>query len=365
MNNLINKASSYFNKVAHMKENVPPNVNRALDQIGDEQIISARCGRTPVQAVVQGALRTISNVPYDNLFHLFIELTLPSGKWVLEKIERINLVKEDRSNKQGAEFTASFPVNKTVNELFQNTQNHMGARFLPYQSNSNNCQVFIMGVLDGNGLNNSELTSFVKQDTRSIFKGNPALRKLANTLTDLGGYFNAALQGGQTKGHRTSDTGAQSSLRQCHVGHSQGTKHLSNELTNFEITDLMRHYRLPFNGCYIKDKLPIRLKNGSYIINLNGHSHWTALIKNGPDFYYFDSFGFPAPTEVEQKAADIVWSDVDIQAIMSSSCGWYCIAWIRFLNGKKNKKKAYADFLKLFSPKHLMNNEKILGGLLR
>jgi hypothetical protein len=127
----------------------------------------------------------VANVPYDNLFHLFIELTLTNGqKWVLEKIERINLVREDRSKKAGAEFTSSFPVGKTVNELFQNTRNKMGDRFLPYQSASNNCQVFIMGVLDGNGLNNSDLTSFVKQDTKSIFKDNPVLRKFANTLTD-------------------------------------------------------------------------------------------------------------------------------------------------------------------------------------
>jgi hypothetical protein len=51
-----------------------------------------------------------------------------------------------------------------------------------------------MGVLDGNGLNNSELTSFVKQDTKSIFKNNPVLRKFANTLTDIGGYANALIQ---------------------------------------------------------------------------------------------------------------------------------------------------------------------------
>ena len=58
----------------------------------------------------------VANVPYDNLFHLFIELTLSNGqKWVLEKIERINLVREDRSKKAGAEFTQSFSVGKTVN----------------------------------------------------------------------------------------------------------------------------------------------------------------------------------------------------------------------------------------------------------
>lgn len=182
-------------EILNFKEIVPNNVKQALNKIGDSQIVSARLGRTPVQAVIQGALKLVASVPYDNLFHLFIELTLDNGqKWILEKIERITLVKEDRSKKAGAEFTASFPVNKTVNELFQNTKNQMGDRFLPYQSASNNCQVFIMGVLDGNGLNNSERTAFVKQDTKAIFENNPALRKFANTLTDIGGYGNALVQ---------------------------------------------------------------------------------------------------------------------------------------------------------------------------
>ena len=182
-------------KILDFKELVPQNVKNALNKIGNNKITSARLGRTPVQAIIQGALKTVANVPYDNLFHLFIELTLDNGqKWVLEKIERINLVKEDRSKKQGAEFTSSFPVNKTVDELFQNTKNRMGDRFLPYQSASNNCQVFIIGVLDGNSLNNAERTSFVKQDTKAIFEKNPALRKFANTLTDIGGYGNALIQ---------------------------------------------------------------------------------------------------------------------------------------------------------------------------
>ena len=184
-----------MNKIINFKELVPQNVKTALNEIGTNKIISARLGRTPVQAIIQGALKTVANVPYDDLFHLFIELTLDNGqKWVLEKIERINLVKEDRTKKAGAEFTSSFPVNKSVDELFQNTKNRMGDKFLPYQSASNNCQYFIMGVLYGNGLNNSERTAFVKQDTKAIFEKNPALRKFANTLTDIGGYGNALIQ---------------------------------------------------------------------------------------------------------------------------------------------------------------------------
>ena len=47
--------------------------------------------------LVKLVLKVVSNVPY-------------------EKIERINLVKEDRSKKQGAEFTSSISDNKTMNE---------------------------------------------------------------------------------------------------------------------------------------------------------------------------------------------------------------------------------------------------------
>jgi len=330
--------ANYINKVMGFKSNIPPNVKQALDKIGNQTIISARVGRTPVQAAVQGALRALATVPYDNLFHLFLELQLSDRKWVIEKIERITLVPEDRSNKPGAEFTASFPVNKTVNELFTNTQNYMGDRFLPYQSNSNNCQVFIMGVLTANGLNTPQLTAFVKQDTRSIFKGNPILRKFANTLTDLGGYANAALQGGAI--------------------------HRSNELSNFDIDHLMAHYRIPYHGCYVKNRLPRHLKNGAYIINLNGSSHWTALIKDGSHSYYFDAFGFPGPKEVDDRVGEYVWSDQDIQSMASSSCGWYCIAFIKHLWNKKDKENAYKSFLHLFKTKNLMNNEHILGGLL-
>ena len=332
---------NYLRRIVNFKSSIPPNVQQALDKIGDQQIISARCGRTPVQAVVQGALRTIANVPYDNLFHLFIELQVADRKWVIEKIERINLSREDRSNKTGAEFTSSFPVGKTVNELFRNTEQHMGGRFLPYQSNSNNCQVFIMGILDANGLNTPELTAFVKQDTRSIFKNNPMLRKFANTLTDLGGYFSAVMQGGDLD-HDFKD----------------------NELTDTELRELFQRYNLSCNGIYIKHQLP-RLKNGNYIINLNGQSHWTALIKKGDMYYYFDSYGVVPPLDVQNVIGkNFRWSNRTIQDLNSSSCGWFCIAFLRFMNHKQDLDKSYESFIKMFM-NDTTANEKILSGLLR
>jgi len=356
---VIGGVSDYLSRVANMKKEIPPNVKRALDEIGDKTITSARVGRTPVQALVQGTLRTIANVPYDNLFHLFIELNIDGRKWVLEKIERITLVQEDRSQKQGAEFTQSFPVRfskseqkegtetlVSVNQLFVNTQQFMGDRFLPYQSNSNNCQVFIMGVLTANGLNSPELTTFVKQDTRSIFKNNPILRKFANTLTDIGGYMNALLQGGSVVD--LLDPKRMKGM----VG--------DNGLTDTDIEDLCKFFNIKLKGVYEKSELT-ELPYGNYIINLNGQSHWCAMIISPNGNFWYDSYGFPAPENLHKLMGNYTWNDTQIQDINSTACGYFCIAFLKFM--EKPNKQMYDAFCDLFgSPKQ---NDKILFSLLK
>jgi hypothetical protein len=385
------KVGNYFSRVANMKKEIPPNVKKALDEIGDKSIISARIGRTPVQALVQGTLRTIANVPYDNLFHLFIELNIDGRKWVLEKIERITLVAEDRSEKLGAEFTHSFPVRfskseqkggvepsgSTMNELFVNTQQFMGKRFLPYQSNSNNCQVFIDSVLSANGLNTPALKEFVKQDTRSIFKNNPILRKFANTLTDIGGYMNALLQGGTlplSKG-ASKESGAEALLRLLDPKRMKGMG--NNGLTDTELEALCEHFKIKLNGIYTKDELPLSkveskevrnngsakgevLPYGNYIINLNGQSHWCGMVISPNGNYWYDSYGFPAPENLEKLMGKYTWNDTQIQDIKSTACGYFVVAFLKFM--EKPNKTMYEGFCNLFrDPKQ---NDKILFNLL-
>ena len=51
---------------------MPPNVKDILNRRGDAIVNSIKIGRTPVQSAIQGILKTLSTVPYDNLFHLFM-----------------------------------------------------------------------------------------------------------------------------------------------------------------------------------------------------------------------------------------------------------------------------------------------------
>jgi hypothetical protein len=70
-----------------------------------------------------------------------------------------------------------------------------------------------------------------------------------------------------------------------------------------------------------------------------------------------------ASQEIEDQIGEYIWSDVQLQNINSSSCGYYCIAFMLYLQQHKDKKSAFAKFLSLFS-KDTKNNELVLNELL-
>jgi hypothetical protein len=139
----------------------------------------------------------------------------------------------------------------------------------------------------------------------------------------------------------------------------------NNELDNKQLTELLNHYQIPCNGIYINGKMPTRLKNGSYIVNLNGHSHWVALIKHGIEYFYFDSYGVVAPSEVEKKiGTQYIYNHKQLQDLESSSCGWYVIAFLRFMHQPEYKNILFDTFINLFT-NDTVKNELILKTLLR
>ena len=347
----MNHLKDFYNKTRHLAQKVvygtnelPPNVKQVLSEVGDAVITGADIGRTPVQAVITGIIKIVASTPYDKLFHLFIILHTTKGDVVLEKNSRINMTISKVPSGASMEtiHIPSIQQGLTVQELINNTATYMGANFIPYSASHNNCQDFILGVLKSNHMDTPELIKFVKQDTTEIFK-NPMFRKFANTVTDIAGRANILFQGGELH-HRF--------------------RFKNNELNNVQIDILMRRFRIPYNGIYIADQMPSRLLNGCYIVNLNGHSHWTGLIKNGNKYFYFDSFGVGAPESIEEMVSrDYVWNDQDIQDMASSSCGWFVICWMRMMHNDPTE-KTYKSFIKLFNKKNNDENEAILGGLL-
>ena len=140
-----------------------------------------------------------------------------------------------------------------------------------------------------------------------------------------------------------------------------------NVLSDSEIYDILAHHKIIINGIYQKDKMP-ELKKGFYIINLqasidgNG-SHWTGLYYDKNQSFYYDSYGFNCPQEIENILGKYDYNTFQIQNIDSSSCGFFVIAFIKFLYNKKDKEKAFNTFVNLFK-KNTFQNEAILKQIL-
>jgi hypothetical protein len=143
-----------------------------------------------------------------------------------------------------------------------------------------------------------------------------------------------------------------------------------NEISNFDIERIISKFGLQniFNGCYSKDTLN-DLKRGFYIINLQSSTdgngtHWCCLYVVNPNYsIYFDSFGFPPPENIETLLNIYDYNDKDIQNISSSACGYFCIAFIKFMQGKTKPTNAFNTFVNLFNKNTKYNDEILLSFL--
>ena len=142
-----------------------------------------------------------------------------------------------------------------------------------------------------------------------------------------------------------------------------------NALTNFVIMRIIQSQGVDdFNGVYMKDQLPDKLERGSYIVNLQssndgGGTHWVCLYYTPNFSYYYDSFGFVPPLEIQNKIIPYIYNDMEIQDIDSTACGFYCVALVLFLNKKMNIERGFIEFINLFG-KDTKRNEAILHQIL-
>ena len=192
--------------VVYGAQDYAPYVRKILQDHGNKKIVQMSAGRKPVDAPLIGALNVVSfgqfakQNPYDELFHLSLNAQLEDGTVLsIEKVENINMVINPKT-KPKTEFQqiGNFhPV--TLNELMEGGKRVLGDKFFKYDSARNNCQSFIMALLQGSGLGTSENFAFIKQDTESIFKGLEKTLGLSVAVTDLGNRASVARYGGKLK----------------------------------------------------------------------------------------------------------------------------------------------------------------------
>ena len=109
-----------------------------------------------------------------------------------------------------------------------------------------------------------------------------------------------------------------------------------------------------------RDNLPKRIKDGTYVINLDEYSDigtpWIALYIKNNDITYFDSFGVEhIPKEIKAfiKNRNIKTNIFRIQAYDSIMCRYFCIGFISFMF----KGKSLTEYTNLFSPNGFKRND--------
>ena len=135
-------------------------------------------------------------------------------------------------------------------------------------------------------------------------------------------------------------------------------------LTNFEIQQYYQN-EPRFNGVFSRDNLPKKIKNVSYVINLDEYAdvgtHWIGLFYNRNEIVYFDSFGVEHVSEEIKKFVGNKNMKANIFGVQANNsvCGYFCIGFIDFmLAGKK-----LTDFTSMFSPHDFKKNDIILSYL--
>jgi hypothetical protein len=205
--NIKDRVTTVFTGITRLN----PICRKILEKYGNETIKSLEVCREPVASGVATALNLVSlgtfnkaknELGYDNFFHLFLVAEMSSGTKIrIERNEVVNMTTNIGENDKRERM----PVNLlgktiTLNEFMENTKQKMGDTFLKYDARTMNCQHFVQGCLEGNGLYNNDLKKFVLQDMEGLFSRMPGFaEKIGKFTTNLGSKFNVLRNGAGKK----------------------------------------------------------------------------------------------------------------------------------------------------------------------
>jgi hypothetical protein len=190
----------------------PPSWVSFMKKYGEKEITGAYVCRKPIQSFVDKGLNLLTlgkwnkdkkELGYDNMFHLYLRLVLSGGPTVrIEKNQRVKASVDRGSLGKETEYIELVPqAGLTLNTLVQKGEDKQGKGFYQYDARDNNCQVFVMSIIEGNGLKAKQsgvsVSSFVRQKTKELLNG--MIGRIGRAVTDLAGSAQVLVEGGATK----------------------------------------------------------------------------------------------------------------------------------------------------------------------
>lgn len=194
---------SYIRTIIQGRNNYPPYVRKVLQEVGDKPIKSLSISRAPIRKAITTILnlltlgelkRSLDQLSYDELFHLRLIAIVEDKTVLIEKNEVIN-IEYVKGYIEGETKKVDFPGTITINQLLEGAKKIQGDNFFKYSAYDNNCQDFVTALLKGSNIGTEQDFNFIKQDTKQLFENYGYMRKIADTVTNVGAKINEVIYG--------------------------------------------------------------------------------------------------------------------------------------------------------------------------
>jgi len=197
-----------------IRKDYPPSARKTIEQYGDWQIVKLQLRRDVVQSAIHVAFNILSlgewdkarrDANYDKLFHLGLVATVENAgsrhHVLIEKNEVLN-IGATKPMMPDTEVQDAPTPNETLARFLEKGENLLGRdAFFLYDPFRANCQDFIAGLLNANGVMTPAAREFIKQDVTNIVSKLPSyVAPVARAITDAGAYVNVAMEGAGTGG---------------------------------------------------------------------------------------------------------------------------------------------------------------------
>lgn len=182
----------------------PKNARLFIEKYGDSMIDanSMVIRKNPIQSGVEKVLDFISQgkyseikdrYAYDTMYHLRLDFSIEKRNYMTEKTANIQF-RNAITNEDDEVLKISNPSIKFI-DFVMNTIKRMKSNYFTYDAFTNNCQNYILNVLQSNNLITSDAKNFIYQPVDDMIKELPSyVKKFASLTTKVGSYVDKGLQ---------------------------------------------------------------------------------------------------------------------------------------------------------------------------
>ena len=294
-------------------------IKNALSNYYDYELINMNICRKPVEKILVQILKLFNSdfkkfnerYSYDQIFHLYaiFECRSPTGDTVFirtEKNPRIVFQTADNLD-LGTEDHYDIKLKNLgkvkFGDMLVKCKQIMGTNYDTYNAVDNNCQVYIMKLLEAffKCINISTVPKayidYIYLDVSKALKKTSFAAQMAKKITDAGRFFNSLLGKGRPRDQ------------------SEYRKDMINELS-YELSDddIEKFFKNKVNIVKYQDLDKMNINDllepyGVCVLlwELDGlnSGHWTVLRKTGPNrITFFDSYGHVPENELKYQTAE-------------------------------------------------------------